>query len=196
MKHISDTFPLQWPDGWERTPQDDRRKSRYSVTPAQARKGLIASVKRLGGEASILSSNLPVGSRGATYMTALRPQDPGVAVHWVRNGKQEAMACDKWLQPWENMHAIHKAIEGLRAMERAGATQIMERAFQAFQLPKETPTGWREVLDVEPGFNPSKDYIKRITRELLRKLHPDMGGDEEAFKRVQKASAEALKELG
>jgi hypothetical protein len=123
------------------------------------------------------------------------PSDPGVAVYWVRNGRQEVMACDRWLETWENMRAVYHAIEGLRAMERAGATQIMERAFTAFQLPAPA-ADWRSVLGVEVGMTPSADYLRKLFRDLAAAHHPDRGGSEEEFKRVQGAFREAMEEIG
>jgi hypothetical protein len=193
--NLPDAYPLQWPDGWERTPMHERKKSRYSVTPSTAMQNLRDSVRKLGGDAAIMSSNLDVGVRGVARVgnpTLLA--DPGVAIHWARNGKVEVMACDHWRTPWENMQAIHKAIEGLRAMERAGATQIVERAFHAFVLPK--PETWRDVLGIEEGFCPSKKYLHRTVREALLVAHPDRRGNEADFKRIEKAGAEARKELG
>ncbi len=195
---LPDAFPLQWPDGWSRIERHMRDKSRYKVTSRVARDTMLRSIAKLGGVMPIVSSNLQQRADGLPYANQPIPQDSGVAVYWVRGGKQEVMACDRWIHPWENMRAIYHAVEGLRSMERAGASQIMERAFQAFQLPEGSPThclSWRSVLGVEEGFLPSPAYIRRITRELLAKNHPDKGGDEAEFKRVQRASEQALQEV-
>lgn len=193
--NLPDAHPLQWPDGWERTPLHDRKKSRYRVTPSTAMHNLRESVRKLGGDGVIMSSNLEVGVCGVARVgKGMVFPDPGVAIHWARNGKVEVMACDRWRTPWENMQAIHRAIEGLRSMERAGATQIVERAFHAFTLP--APTSWRSVLGIEEGFTPGKLYLHRHMRVMLLRAHPDRGGSEEGFKLIEKAGAEARKELG
>jgi hypothetical protein len=189
-----EAYPLQWPEGWSRTPADQRKNSAYKVTPGKALRDLLTSVIKLGGVLPIVSSNLPVRRDGFPYTNVAQPTDPGVAVYWVRGGRQEVMACDRWNRSWENMRAIYHGIEGLRAMERAGATQIMERAFQAFALPSGKKT-WRQVLDIEPNYTPSAEMLKKSARALMAKYHPDRtDGDEEKFKEVQRALAEALLE--
>jgi hypothetical protein len=197
---LPDAYPLQWPEGWERTPEHKRRKSRYNVPEAKARNQLLKSIKLLGGNVAIISTNITLRLDGLPYANQRTPEDPGVAVYWVREGKQEVMACDRWQKPWENMRAIYHAIEGLRAMERAGATQIMERAFQAFQLPAGDSNGkqprrhWRVVLGF-PAHTPTPEETKNRFRERAVKLHPDVGGDIEAFKELEQAYREALGEL-
>lgn len=196
MTTLPDTFPLQWPDGWSRTPSHKRRPSGYKVGETRARDEMYASIWRLGGRIPIVSSNLQTRLDGIPYVKQSVPDDPGVAVYWVRDGKQEVMACDRWKRPWENMRAIYHAIEGLRAMERAGATQIMERAFQAFRLPAGGARGWRTTLGIEPGMEPSVEYVKRVAREKMRRAHPDVsGGNEEIFREIERALSDALQEL-
>ena len=195
-----DIEPLNWPDGWKRTPSHRRKRSRYSTSPSQARSNLIESVRLLGGEGICLSSNLAVGRRdGRARMSDRAPEDPGVAISWVRGGRQEVMACDRWNDPWENMQALHHAIEGLRSMERSGATQVVEQAFQAFRLPAGSgaATGWRDVLKIERGLEVNLEYVRRLARVLMAKYHPDKAdGDEERFKQVAQAVVEAQRELG
>jgi len=189
---LPDAFPLQWPAGWPRTNAGQRRDSRYHVSETKARDELLAAVHRLGGRVAIISTNLPTRRDGIPYV-GHSADDPGVAVYWVRGVRQEVMACDRWRKPWENMRAIFHAVEGLLAMERAGATQIMERAFSAFQLPAGgAPAPWREILgyDVHTREDASKAF-----KALALKLHPDAGGDIEKFKEAEAAYRVALQAL-
>lgn len=197
MNPLPDAYPLQWPEGWARTQPLDRKPSRYKIGPHHARIEMFEAVRKLGGDVPIVSSNLHLRQDGKPYANQAPPEDPGVAVYWVRHGKQEVMACDRWLHPWENMRAIYHAIEGLRAMERAGATQIMERAFQAFQLPETTreKKSWRVVLDIDDSFEPSVEYLRSVARRKMAQHHPDMGGDIEQFRAVEQALNEALREI-
>lgn len=188
---LPDAYPLQWPLGWPRTRY--RKSSSYRVTEREARDELLGSIKRLGGSLSIISSNVPTNNNGLPYTGVPAPQDPGIAVYWVRDGKQEVMACDRWNKPWENMRAIYHALEGLRMMERAGATQIMERAFQAFALPEGGASGWRDVLGHDVH---TKQEATVAWRRLAIELHPDRnGGNDEAFKNLEAAYRTAMKEL-
>jgi len=195
---LPDAYPLQWPDGWTRTkfPRD----SRYRIDKeTQVRRELLEAIRKLGGTVPIISSNVETRLDGLPYANRRLPDDGGVAVYWVRDGKQEVMACDRWQRPWENMRAIYHAIEGMRAMERAGATQILERAFQAFALPDGAPTErpWREVLGIESGLHPALEgpVAKRAFREKAKTLHPDKGGDVEKFQELERAYRQAMREL-
>ena len=197
---LPDAYPRQWPLGWERTIAHQRTSSRYSVSPGKAQSTLIRSVRHLGAQGIIMSSNHPVGARGRAVMSGpFTDNDPGVAIHWARAGKQEVMACDRWRHPWENMRAIYHAVEGLRTMERAGASQIMERAFQAFQLPSSNrpKQRWRDFFGCGEIFTPTEEYLKRMARDMRREWHPDNKdtGDEERFKQVDEALREALEDL-
>ena len=90
--NLPDAHPLQWPDGWERTPMHERKPSRYRVTPSTAMYNLKESVRKLGGDGVIMSSNLEVGVRGvARVSNPTLLADPGVAIHWVRGGKMAEM---------------------------------------------------------------------------------------------------------
>jgi hypothetical protein len=153
---------------------------------------LLAAVRRLCGRVAIISTNVPLKRNGLPYADGRVLEDPGIAVYWVRDGRQEVMACDRWLSPRENMQAIYHAIEGLRSMERAGATQIMERAFQAFQLPANgVKTSWRTIL----GDAATREEATKMFRQKALKLHPDVGGDVEAFRELEAAYRAAHAEL-
>src|SRR3546814_19053229 len=64
-------------------------------------------------------------------------------------------ACDRWDTVRDNVRAIGKTIEAIRGIERWGASDMMERAFSAFEaLPAPgggvTLSCW-SVLGIEPG---------------------------------------------
>lgn len=199
---LPDAFPLQWPEGWPRTKYP--RESRYKLSQeGRVRDELLDSIRKLGGSVPIISSNIELRLDGLPYANRRVPEDAGVAVYWVREGKQEVMACDRWKRPWENMRAIYHAVEGMRAMERAGATQILERAFQAFALPSgEQTRPWRDVFhrassECRVTFGPldSVENVKKAFRALVISLHPDKGGDVEKFRQLEKAFRDGLEEL-
>ncbi len=188
-----DAYPLQWPAGWKRTQY--RKPSHYKVTESKARNDLIKAVKCLGGRAIIISSNLPVKRDGLPYANVGVPADPGVAVYWTRNNKQEVMACDRWKKPWENMRAISQAVLAMRTIERTGATQILERMFHAFALPEnasEDAVPWRDVLGAHIN---TREEAKASYRDKVSQHHPDLGGDVVVFDRINKAYKNALEEL-
>ncbi len=196
-------FPLQWPEGWKRTAQLQRRRAKYKVTEGRALSETVHSLTLLGADrrSVVVSTNIPVKQDGLPYANFRRPDDPGVAVYWTTQAHGErVIACDKWLEVHENIRAIGLALEGLRAMERAGATQILERAFSAFgALPAASAAPvtrpWWEVMGFPEALlgSLSLAVVDARYRELAAKLHPDkLGtGSHEAFTELTVARDQA-----
>lgn len=205
-----DAFPLQWPLGWNRTERHRRKDSRYEVSFADARDDLVRSLRLLGASEFVISSNVEVRRDGLPYSEFAQPEDPGVAVYWVQNGKPQVMACDHWRTVRENLRAIGLSIEALRQLERSGATQIVERAFTGFAaLPASTKRPWRQVLEIDLVFTAQtrpkdslenarvREVVETRYRALAKVRHPDVaGGSHEAMAELNTAKTEAYKELG
>jgi len=203
---MASAVPLQWPEGWSRTPISQRRRAPYKLTPDRAASELIHSLKLLGvmGGSIIVSTNIPVRKDGLPYSTLREPDDQGVAVYWhTRAHGERVMACDKWLRVHENIRAIGLAVEGLRAIDRAGASQILERAFSAFgALPASSAAPvvrpWWEVLGLQEG---SLQFVDAVMceakyRDLARKAHPDQGGSEAAMTELNQAREQMRQHFG
>ena len=188
-----DAYPLQWPAGWDRS--DYRYDARYRVTMAQARDELLRELTLLGASDVVISTNIPVRQDGLPRANYRTPDDPGVAVYWTQNGKPRVMACDQWRTIRSNMRAIGKAIAAMREIDRCGASQIFERAFEGFAaLPSDAKRPWRDVL----GFNGKPVAMKAVKlrhRELMLQHHPDRGGDEQTMAEINRAYDEAAEEL-
>lgn len=204
---MSTSFPLQWPDGWKRTAPHRRGRARYKLTPDSATQHLMNELKLLGAHRSsiVISSNLAIRRDGLPYANQrLLADDPGVAVYWSTNAfKDRVIACDKWDRSHDNIHAIGLAVSGMRAIERAGATQIMERAFSSFgalpaahAAPVVRP--WWEVLGLQEGALAFVDAImcESKYRDLARKAHPDQGGSAEAMVELNRAREEMQRHFG
>lgn len=203
---MANAFPLQWPEGWPRTPASRRHRSAFKVTPDRATSELCHSLSLLGAVKGsiVVSTNIPVRRDGLPYSSFRMPDDCGVAVYWAtRSHGERVMACDRWLAVHENIRAIGLAVEGLRAIDRAGASQILERAYSAFgALPAASSApvirAWWEVL----GF-PS-DAIEWLSlglvnaryRELAGRHHPDKGGAPEAMQELNQALEAARAHYG
>ena len=83
-----------------------------------------------------------------------------------------------------------------RQRRRANGQRASDGGRRAAEDPRRTRTGMGrreaiETLDVEA--DASQETIKRAYRERVKEVHPDSGGDEETFKRVNRAY-ETLKE--
>ncbi len=193
-----DAYPLNWPFGWVRTPPPDRKRARYEVTLVHARDELLNSLRLLGAENIVMSTNMPLRRDGMFYAGDEHKSldDPGVAVYWRRNDRNEVMACDCWLTLRENVRAIGLTIDGLRAMQRAGASELLQRAFDGFKaLPANAAQrDWRTVLGLEmmPLAEITEAVLDTTFKALSRTLHPDVPtGSKGAFLELQRAIAEA-----
>lgn len=193
-------YPLQWPTGWKRTPSYKRQVGRYKVDFAVARDQAMDEVRLLGANSAVLSTNIPVRKDGLPYNNFRQPDDPGVALYWtVRTGvgefEQRVIACDAWRTVRDNMRAVCLAIAAIRSLERTGATEIMDRAYQGFAA---LPAGesWRDVLGFRHDGQLHWSDVQNRYRELARKHHPDRGGDPDFMVRLNRARDDAQQELG
>lgn len=184
------SYPLHWPAGWPRTKTPGR--SRFDGTFAKIRNELWEEIGRIGGRYPVMSTNIPLKRDGMPYAGQKEPGDPGVAVYFERRGRLMVFACDKWDRVQDNMRAIQRTIEAMRDIERWGASEMMERAFQAFEaLPLfDGPP----ILFETMIFGGEHDqYQERCsTWEQARKAHPDAGGSDHAMAELNRARAEAL----
>jgi hypothetical protein len=207
-----DAYPLYWPLDWKRTDDWRRSSSKYSRTFIQTRDGILKRLKLMGvsKEDMLISSNIPLRRDGLPLANMAQPRDTGVAVYWVerkyQNGKQSivprVMACDRWKKVEENMRAIEVSLESMHAMERAGASQVLERAFQGFTaLPADTGHAakadrpWREVLGMHSITRPTREAVDHAYRVRAAAVHPDRGGTHEQMVECNRARAEAHLEV-
>jgi hypothetical protein len=215
-------FPLQWPEGYKRTPTASRTKSRFGfhssgqVSLVAARNQLFFQMSRLGAVNVVLTTDLPVRGDGLPYANG-RADDPGVAVWFVLpddrgNSHTKVFACDRWRTHAENMMAIAKSVEAMRGLDRWGMSEIVERTMGGFAaLPSGEPSGptkkpWREVLFANGPLGVGGDLglekgdvlvlAKSRHRALIKQHHPDAGGSAELAAEINAALAEAEAELG
>lgn len=191
-----EAFPLSWPMGWPRTAYP--KVSRFDVTFAQSRDGLMEQIRLLGGRLPILSTNVALRRDGLPYANQSEPSDRGVAVYFEWKGQQRVFACDRWDRVKDNIRALEKTIEAIRGIERWGASDMLDRAFSGFTaLPAPgAKRNWREVLGIGPGVVPvTAAIVEDQFRRLAKKHHPDAGGSHELMSELNEARAAALKEV-
>ena len=184
-------YPLEWPDGWPRVRYHS--SARYQTEFGKARDDLIDELRRFNATHVVISSNVPTRNDGLPYASAgsRRYQDPGVAVYFTIKGNQQVIACDHWDHVKDNIRACGLTVAAMRMIERAGATEIIERAFSGFKaLPpangQTTTVSWWEFFGVDPKATTLTD-VDAIYRTRARKAHPDAGGTEEAIKELNQA---------
>ena len=187
-----DAFPLQWPATWARIAPDKRRADAFKVTFAVAREDLLHELRLLGARDVVLSSNIPLLKNGLPASKFARPDDPGVAVYFTRAGQRLCVPCDAWIEPRANMRAIGLALGAIRGLERWGAGAMVNAAFAGFAALPEPESGeepWWDVLEVDR--KASRSTIDFEYRRLVKYFHPDVGGENEDFLRLQRAYEQA-----
>ncbi len=203
-------YPLQWPEGWPRTGHfmrhhgkfSTRRNSRMaqdlSVADGVERVLLELSRFGIGREDIVISTNLRTRLDGLPRSDQKAPDDPGVAVYWeTRKGQRKVMAIDQYLKVADNLAAVAATLDAMRAIERHGGAQILDRAFTGFTaLPAPSaPRDWREVIGV-PDWETKLSEVRAVFRRRVMEMHPDRpGGSHDAMTELNAAMAAAEKEL-
>lgn len=207
-----DRYPLAWPVGWQRTPAGQRTVARFSrkettygqngnwtrsksLTLGVALDRLEGELNRLRVQSVIISTNLPLGVRGAPRADA-RPDDndPGVAVYFRHKNKPIVLACDKWTTVQDNVAAIAAHIDAIRRMDRYGVGKL-EQALAGYTRLLTGKRAWFEVL----GFaGPPSEWsrIEDAYKSLAKRLHPDAGGSVDAMAELNEAYQTAKLERG
>lgn len=207
MGEITKT-PLTWPNNVARTPPHQRTQARFgdwSIT--QAGLFVLEEINRLNHRgfpdfedgSVIISSNLRYKMDGMPYGQQPQPADPGVAVYFnlcfERGGKWHerpvVLSCDKWLRVEWNLYAVGKDIEAQRGRHRWGCTNV-EQAFRGYiAIPERTGgSSWWEILGV--ASTASETDVREAFRDKALTEHPDKGGTQERWLRLQEALEQAL----
>ena len=186
-------YPLSWPDGWPRSKararsQFGKNRQAGPHSMATALDFLQGELSRLGVSKELLSTNVQLKLNGEPYSKPGIVFDPGAACYFELNGKPVSLACDKWDRVEDNVWAIARHIEALRGQDRWGVGSI-EQAFRGYAaLPaigESSASDWWKTLGVP--VNADVHQVRQAYRLLVKKHHPDAGGDAELFNRVQKA---------
>lgn len=199
--HSAEPFPLYWPESWPRSTV--RKRAAYRVTFVQARTALARELRLLGATRVIISTNLPLRRDGLPLAPRdTEPNDVGVAVYWLELSNsvvERVIACDQWTRVRDNVRAIGLAIEALRALQRSGASQILDRMLVGLNVPQLAAANprrtWRDVFGIHPIRPVSRADIDAMYRELAPIRHPDRGGSHEQIVELNAAYQQALAEL-
>lgn len=188
-------YPLDWPVGWKRS--ISRRRASFSSFKRQlsVNDGISRAIDALGRMGIsrndlVVSTNIETRLDGMPRSDRAEPRDPGVAVYWRRRGKTECIAIDRYDRVADNLAAIAATLEAMRAIERHGGAEILDRAFTGFvALP--APEQPFQVLGVSA--QASRAEIETAYRRLASEHHPDRGGDAQQMARIN-AARDALLE--
>lgn len=173
-------YPLAWPVGWRRTPADRRKRATFSHYKAQmsvqvAAGQLREELRRLGVpfDAWVLSTNVELRLDGMPRSDR-EPKDPGAAVYFRlrAGGKPKVFACDKWNRVADNVAAMARHIEALRAVDRYGVGE-MEQVLAGYTALPPSAEDWRSVFGFPPDATPAFSEIDRLYKRLMAEAHPD-----------------------
>lgn len=207
-------FPLCWPANWKRSTSRTRAQFGRFVpqfrdgTPSYSQKGQLTvpqgfdrlqiELERLGVRAEniIVSTNVVLNLSGAPHGGRGEPRDPGVAVYWKRKGKGQCMAIDRYDRVADNLAAVAATLGAMRAIERHGGGEILDRTFVGFAQLASGERPWRDVFGLPPGSILSAGAVDAQFRQLARALHPDKSsGDHDRMVELNLARAAALAEV-
>lgn len=207
--------PLTWPAGWPRTEQGFQKEGRFGtrkqrpgssyarsedITIADAVFRVLAELERMGIKRDdiVISTNVKTRLDGLPRGNEREPRDNGAAVYWeTRAGARRVMAIDQYTSVANNLAAIAATLDAMRAIERHGGAQILDRAFTGFTaLPAPSAKrAWREILNFSSNDKISSEVLKIRYRYLASRRHPDKGGSDQAMAELNVAYEEAKKEI-
>lgn len=201
-------YPLQWPISWPRTDFYSRRYGKFgtkrsqgwgkdSVTVAGGTQRVLAELQRMGvqREDVVISTNVRLRIDGLPRSGEKEPDDPGAAVYWEEcDGSRRVMAIDQYLHVADNLAAIAATLDAMRAIERHGGAEILDRAFTGFAaLSAPAARDWQAVLELQALLRPTEADVRAAFRRLANIHHPDKpGGSHDKMAEINKAYAEAL----
>lgn len=210
---LTQAYPLAWPEGWPRA--KSRKEAQFGKNEPQYRDGqhtydqkrslsIEDAIKRVRAELdklgvnvrddSIVSTNLKLNMSGLPRGDQGAPSDPGVAIYWQKKGQpMRVMAIDRYYRVADNIAAIAATLNAMRAIERHGGAQILDRAFTGFTaLPP--PFAWWQVLGLPR--TATVEEVKAEHRRLAVLHHPDReNGSAARMAEINAARDAALKEM-
>lgn len=162
-------------------------KRRFSATQATTTRELERVMRKIG------ASDFDILQKyGDT-------EDAGkVTLRFLRDGKMYQRVCRKWSNALDNLRAIQLHLEYIyRALEALGVedgTEEFDREWNKLAIgliatPDQLLLGsgdeWYTVLGLAPDANQAQ--VRDAYRALTWKYHPDYGGSEADFKRLNQA---------
>jgi hypothetical protein len=207
------SYPLCWPKGWKRTTYRTRAKfgkesktfvegkyqysGRSFLSVAESLSRVQRELDAISVTNPLVSSNLFLRIDGLPRSGQAEPSDPGVAIYWTRSGKSQCLAIDRYDRVADNLAAIAATLEAMRAINRHGGREILDRAFLGFaQLPATSESSWRSALGILEGEKLTESLVQQKYRDLAKLVHSDLtGGTDIRMVELNLARDAALAEL-
>lgn len=192
---------LHWPDAYDRTDAEDRERYPGDLEPTRKEsiQSIVEEIGHWGGlDVRLSTASQHYADRPNVPHQHDKPDDVGVVAYYLQEGGTaedwHAIACDCWETQRENARAIALWARRMRLAERCGVTTA-QSTHAASALPSGedddaiVATGSQkpahEVLGVDPDAPDAT--VRGAYRELLKERHPDHGGSQAAFTRLQES---------
>jgi hypothetical protein len=132
------------------------------------------------------AESLGKGLRG-TYQPV---EQRRVTLRWItRTGQEMTLVMDRQDTAKDNFRVLFLSVQALRLNEARGIADTMREAYLQIAAPP-TKRDPYEVLGIRPDMAP--EDVDLFYKAKAQRLHPDKGGDAEAFKELT-AAYEAVK---
>lgn len=184
---------------WDRLPALERRKSSFKQTYLQTLDLLEYEIGRLQGREIRIEAGFTLAQlrNDGWPRNGERPAHPGVVLYFETADGALAFPAAAYAGMQANMHAIALTLECLRAVDRYGVTLAHEqyRGFLALPAPVTYGTVDQAAIMLASIAAVPKDYIldsaeafRNAYRIAAAQLHPDAGGDRNAWEAFQNAA--------
>lgn len=184
---------------WPGELKGTRKSAQFASTLATTARELAAELDKLKARnprLRVAVTREQLYLDGSAIRAGERPFHPGVVLVFDTPEGQMTFPCDTYTRWEDNLRAITKTLEALRAIDRWGVTTGQQYGgFLAIEAARSMPAGfssfeeaWRYLEEVaglpKDVYEPPESRLPRLVRAALRRTHPDMGGDPAEFRRV------------
>lgn len=197
------------PRTWPGAPTPFRTSSRFGCGYATTVDELQRELRAVGATSAVIELELHEGDirrDGNPYANA-KPASPMVRLSFEhRKAGPLRFACDRYSTWPENLRAIVKTLEALRAVDRYGATRANEQYRGWARLPERAGAPFASAeaaarflyeaagleFQQEGAWTRGPRAVDALYRAAAGRHHPDKGGDTARMARVNEARAKLL----
>jgi len=194
----------EWPAHQPSTPYYRRENARFTASYPDRITLLERELEQISAKDVVLESVLPKSkARRDGWPMSDAKGGPGIIVSFVQAGEPREMLADRYHDWRDNLHAIGKALDALRAVDRWGLTKKAAQ-YEGFRPALPPPakvvaiTTTSQAAEfvakqagvgrtIAPEILNDPETLAYYYRLAAKQLHPDQGGSHELFVQLQTA---------